>query len=84
MTDEPQTQQSRRRRRFKGYRRFKVVLLSLGIAGLILGGALISSCFMFGHRKLLDFGIIYVLVSLVLLGLRGILIYIKRASSSAE
>lgn len=84
MTDESLIRRSRKRRHFKGYRRFKVVLLSLGIAGLVLGLGLIGACFMFGHRKLLDFGLIYVFSSLVLLGLRGIIIYMRRVDSVEE
>ena len=76
--DTVHTNNHKRRRRFKGYRRIKVVLLALGLAGLALGFSLAGGYLFHGNVKLLKIGVIYVLVSMVVLGLRGIMIYVVR------
>ena len=68
--------QSRRRRHFRGYRRFKVVLFALGIAGLVLGLIMIGWYALRGNEKLLNMGVLYVLASLAVFGLRGIMVYL--------
>jgi len=73
---------ARRRRHFKGYRRFKVILLALGLAGIVLGIGLMGGYIVHHNMKLVKIGSIYVLVSLVLLGLRGIMVYVKHSRSN--
>jgi hypothetical protein len=53
-----------------------VILLALGLAGLVLGFVLMSSYMFTRNVKLLDLGVIYVIVSLIVLGLRGIMVYV--------
>jgi hypothetical protein len=74
-------QYQRRRRHFRGYRRVKVVLLAVGIAGLFLGLFLLCWYAMSGNVKLFNIGIIYVLVSLIVIGLRGIIVYLGRSQN---
>lgn len=71
--------QPRRRRRFRGYRRLKVVFFAVGIAGLLIGLFLLAWYALSHNVKLLNLGTVYVLVSLVVLGLRGIIVYLGRA-----
>ena len=74
-------QQPRRRRHFRGYRRVKVVLLALGIAGLVLGLMLMGWYVLRGNVKLLNIGVVYVLASVVVLGLRGVMVYVGRSGN---
>jgi len=75
---------SRRRRHFRGYRRFKVILLALGITGMVIGLGLTGGYFLHQNLKLAKFGCIYVLVSLILLGLRGIMTYLKQSKTNTR
>jgi len=71
--------QQRRRRYFRGYRRVKVVFFAVGITGLVIGLFLLGWYALSGHVKLLNMGVIYVLVSLIVIGLRGIIVYFSRS-----
>ena len=79
--DQDMQYQPRKRRHFRGYRRLKVVLLAVGVAGLFLGLFLLCWYALSGNIKLLNIGIIYVLVSLIVVGLRGIMVYLGRSSN---
>ena len=66
---------SRRRERRKHRstsKKVRMVLLSVGVVGLIIGILLFLVSFRAGTAKLRLFGIIYVVVSLFLLGLRPV------------
>ena len=71
-----QQRHSRRRRHFRGYRRFKVVLLALGITGLAVGAMLLGWYALRGNVKLLYVGIFYLFASIILLGVRGVIAYL--------
>ncbi len=73
--------QPHRRRHFRGYRRLKVVLFAVGVAGLLIGLLLVGSSVLSGNDKLLKIGIIYVCVSLAVVGLRGIVTYLGSSRS---
>lgn len=67
-----------RTRKFKmhSYRQVRQVLLAFGMAGLVMGIGLIG---FFGYKrdfKLAGVGAVYVLVAMLLLGIRGVLTYI--------
>jgi uncharacterized ion transporter superfamily protein YfcC len=84
-TGKPQEQNSsRRRRHFPGYRRVKVMLLALGVAGLVLGFGITAWFALYRNATLIMIGIIYMLVSAVLLGLRGIIIYMGRPRNNTN
>lgn len=58
------------------YRQVRQVLLAFGMAGLLIGIVLIG---LFGFRrnfKLAGIGAVYVLMSMLLLGIRGVLTYL--------
>ncbi len=60
----------------RSYRQVRQVLLAFGMAGLVMGIGLIG---FFGFKrdfKLAGFGAAYVLVAMLLLGIRGVLTYI--------
>ncbi len=67
-----------RTRKFKmhSYRQVRQVLLAFGVAGLVIGIGLIG---FFGFKrdfKLAGVGAVYMLVAMLLLGIRGVLTYI--------
>ncbi|MDD4871698.1 MAG: hypothetical protein PHR77_14160 [Kiritimatiellae bacterium] len=79
-TDVPETNQySRKRRHFRGYRHLKVILLALGLAGLILGLGMAGGYIFHKNVKLLNLGLVYMIISLIVLGLRGIMVYLGRS-----
>jgi hypothetical protein len=73
--------QPRRRKHFRGYRRLKVVLFAIGIAGLLIGLLLVGSSALSGNDKLFRIGIIYVFVFLAVIGLRGIITFLGSSRS---
>jgi small-conductance mechanosensitive channel len=64
-----------RKSKMHSYRQLRQVLLAFGLAGLVMGMGLIGY---FGFKRnvtLAGVGAVYVLVSMLLLGLRGVLTY---------
>ncbi len=64
-----------RKTKMRSYRQVRQVLLAFGMAGLVMGIGLIG---FFGFKrnfKLAGVGAMYMLVSMLLLGVRGVLAY---------
>ncbi len=60
----------------RSYRQVRQVLLAFGMAGLVMGIGLIGFFGLKRDFKLAGFGAAYVLVAMLLLGIRGVLTYI--------
>ena len=58
-------------------RNARMVLFSIGLVGLFLGGGLLIGGVSSGNAGLRTMGIAYVLAALALLGLRGVLGYVR-------
>ena len=69
---EPQIKKTRKKR-MRSYRKAKLFLWAFAMAGLALGVALIGWFGMHGNWHLARVGVVYVLVSGVLFGIRGVL-----------
>lgn len=51
-------------------------MLALGLAGLVIGVSFFITSMLTWNKKMQMLGIIYILLSMALLGIRGVLIYI--------
>lgn len=60
----------------RSYRQVRQVLLAFGMAGLVMGVGLVGYFGFKRNFKLAGVGAVYVLVSMLLLGVRGVLTYI--------
>ncbi len=65
-----------RKSKMRSYRQVRQVLLAFGMAGLIMGIGLIGYFGFKRNFKLAGVGAAYVLVSMLLLGIRGVLTYL--------
>jgi len=65
-----------RKTKMRSYRQLRQVLLAFGMAGLVMGIGLIVFFGFQRHLKLAGVGVIYVLVSVLMLGIRGVLTHI--------
>ncbi len=81
-------QKRKRRKRLPSYRRMKSFLLALGLAGLVLGVLLTVTFGVRGEWRVAEMGLVYVLLALGILGVRGLVVYYdqqrKRTRSIAE
>lgn len=79
-----------RKTKMRSYRQLRQVLLAFGMAGLVMGIGLIVFFGFQRHLKLAGVGVIYMLVSVLILGIRGVLTHIgeinrqRRFSSRAK
>lgn len=60
----------------RSYRKVNQMLLVFGIAGLALGITLVVFFTIKRHMFLIGVGLVYILISLLLLGIRGVLVYL--------
>lgn len=65
-----------RKVKMHSYRQVRQVLLAFGVAGLVMGIGLIGFSGFRRDFKLMGIGTAYVLVAMLLLGIRGVLTYI--------
>ncbi len=74
----------RARRKIHSWKKLRQFLLAFGMAGIAIGVGLCIFYGTQGNMVLLGVGIAYVLVSLSVLGARGILIYLDEARKQSR
>ncbi len=83
-------QKRRRQVKLRSYRKLNQMLFVFGLSGLALGSGLVFFFMLQRRWFLVGVGVIYILVAMFLLGLRGVLAYLgelnkrRRADHHAE
>ncbi len=71
-------QKRKRRKRLRSYRRLKLFLFALGVAGVALGCLMVVVFGVRGNWHVAELGLVYILAALGLLGVRGLVSYVDQ------